>query len=221
MARTSHPLASPATTAASVTPRSSAERGREVRQKLLRAAVELIPELGWNCVSTRILAQRADLAAGLVHYHFQSVEALLQEATLGMMRKSLEGAMSALEQAATLESGLDALLSALDAITGTDAASLLFIEAYLASLRNERLRSELAALLGEFRTSFARWLAAYNQEAPEVTAAVLAAAIDGVLLHRALNTELTARNVVPVLRRLLSPPRATAKTRGKSEGNLK
>jgi AcrR family transcriptional regulator len=184
-------------------PRTAAERGREVRQRLVRAAVELIPERGWNAVSTRILAQRAGLAPGLVHYHFESLQALLREATLASMRESLQAIDMIFEQADTLESGLDMLLGALDGYTGDDPASLLFVEAYLASLRDPRLAHELASLLVDFRRRFALWLAARNQAAPEATAAVLAAALDGVLLHRALGPDLAASSVRQVLGRLL------------------
>src|SRR5919205_1665376 len=96
-------------------PRTAAERGREVRQRLLRAAAELIPELGWNAVSTRILAQRAGLAPGLVHYHFESLQALLREASLARMRETLEFTNAVFAQAESLEAGLEMLLGALDA----------------------------------------------------------------------------------------------------------
>jgi AcrR family transcriptional regulator len=185
------------------TPRTAAERGRGARQRLLGAAVELIPELGWNAVSTRILAQRAGLGPALVHYHFESLQALLREATLASMRESLQPIDMVFEQADTLESGLDMLLGALDGYTGDDPASLLFVEAYLASLRDPRLAHELASLLVDFRRRFALWLAARNQAAPEATAAVLAAALDGVLLHRALGPDLAASSVRQVLGRLL------------------
>jgi AcrR family transcriptional regulator len=188
---------------AGAAPRTAAERGREVRQRLLRAAVELIPELGWNAVSTRILARRAGLAPGLVHYHFASLQALLREASVASMRESLQSTNAIFEQAETLESGLDMLLGALDAYTGTDPASLLFVEAYLASLRDPRLAQELAAVVVDFRQRFAQWLAAHGQAAPEATAAVLAAALDGILLHRALGPDLTASTVRQVLGRLL------------------
>lgn len=65
---------------------TAADRGREVRRKLLTAAVELIPERGWNAVSTRLLAERAGVAAGLVHYHFPS----LGRSPRGLPRRSRE-----------------------------------------------------------------------------------------------------------------------------------
>jgi len=52
---------------------TSAERGQAVRRRLLDAAAELIPELGWSGVSTRVLAERAAVTPGMVHYHFASL----------------------------------------------------------------------------------------------------------------------------------------------------
>src|SRR5689334_4266381 len=107
-------------------PRTSAERGRDVRQRLLRAAAELIPEVGWTAVSTRTLALRAGVAPALVHYHFESLQSLLRAAAIESMRSSLAPASAVFEQADSLESGLDLLVGALDAYSGTDPASLLF-----------------------------------------------------------------------------------------------
>lgn len=184
---------------------TEADRGREVRQKLLAAAAELIAERGWHAVSTRMLAKRAGVTAGLVHYHFRSLQALLREAAVGAMRQALAAAKPAFERAETLDAGLDMLLGSLDAYTGRDPASVLFTEAYLAATRDEILRREIAVLLVGFRRDLARRLGEQGMDTPEATAAVLAAAIDGVLLHRALDPGLTSAAVTPVLRRLLTP----------------
>jgi AcrR family transcriptional regulator len=199
------------------TAKTAAERGREVRQRLLSTAAELIPELGWNAVSTRILAQRAGLASGLVHYHFESLQALLREASLASMREALQAIDIVFERAETPEAGIDMLIGAMDAYTGADRASLLFVEAYLASLRDPRLGQELAALLVDFRRRFGQWLAAHGQKDPAATAAVLAAALDGVVLHRAMGPDLTSSAVRQVLGRVLvqtePPPRRLRKAR--------
>lgn len=188
---------------------AAAERGREVRRRLLTAAAELIPELGWNSVSTRLLAERAGVAPGLVHYHFASLHAVLREAAIGTMREVLSVTEPALATATTVDAGLDLLLASLDAYTGTDPTSLLVIETYLAASRDETLRTELVGLLEGFRGALARWLAEHGRDDPQGTAAVLAAAIDGVLLHRALDPDLTAQTVSPVLRRILAPDNRT------------
>lgn len=185
--------------------RTAADRGREVRLRLLSAAAELIAELGWSAVSTRILAERAGVTPGLVHYHFPSLQALLRDAALGMISDLLSGVESIFDDARALDRGVEMMLGSLDAYTGSDYASLLFTETYLAAIRDETLRIELIALVDEFRRKLARWLSEHDAKTPDDTAAVLAAAIDGVMLHRMLNPQLTSSAVTPVLRRLVAP----------------
>jgi AcrR family transcriptional regulator len=188
--------------------RTALDRGRDARLQLLSTAAELIAELGWNAVSTRILAERAGVTPGLVHYHFPSLQALLRDAALGMLSDLLFSTEALFENARTLDAGVDLMLSSLDAYTGGDPTSLLFTETYLAATRDEALRDELVALVAEFRQQLARWLAEHGADTPDDTASVLAAAIDGVILHRALNPALTTSAVAPLLRRLI-----TSKTR--------
>lgn len=185
--------------------RTAADRGRDVRLRLLSTAAELIAELGWAAVSTRTLAERAGVAPGLVHYHFPSLQALLRDAALGMISKLLSAAEAIFDNARTLDAGVDMMLASLDAYTGSDPTSLLFTETYLAATRDEILRGELIILTAEFRGQLSRWLAAHGGSAPDDTAAVLVAAIDGVILHRALNPQLTSSAVAPLLRRIITP----------------
>lgn len=189
--------------------RTAADRGRAVRHSLLQAAAQLVPELGWNAVSTRILAERAGVAPGLVHYHFQSLQALLREAALGTIRGLVSATEHAFASAGTLDAGIDLMVGSLDSFTGQDATSLLFTETYLAATRDEVLRGELTAVVDEFRAMLGRWLRELGQESPEATASVLAAAIDGMMLHRSLDPRLTSAVVAPVLRRIVTNGSAT------------
>ncbi|MCE7002637.1 TetR/AcrR family transcriptional regulator [Kibdelosporangium philippinense] len=172
-----------------------AERGRDVRQRLLAAAVELIAQKGWSAVSTRILAERAGVAPGVVHYHFSSLQALLTEAAVGAMRAAVAG----LEPAEDLVAGL---IDPLENFTGDDPVSLVFVETYLAATRDAELREAIGALVIEFQQKLAGWLAERAVDQPQETATVLVAAIDGLMLHRALNPSAKA-DLRPVLRRLL------------------
>ncbi|WP_020670358.1 TetR/AcrR family transcriptional regulator [Amycolatopsis nigrescens] len=183
---------------------TSADRGREVRRRLLAAATGLIAERGWPGVSTRVLAERAGVAPGLVHYHFASLQALLTEAAIGVLRGLTDGLTPLLNQAGTPEEALDLLLGSLASHTGHDPVSLVFTETYLAATRDEELRRAVGGVLADFRRELARWLGEHEVESPAETAAVLAAAVDGVLLHRALDPGLTAETVAPVLRRTLT-----------------
>ena len=143
------------------------------------------------------------MAPGLVHYHFASLQALLRAAAIAAISAALGGADPAVQQAPTARQGMAVLLGALDTHTGSDPMSLLFIETYLAATRDDVLRADLTRMLTEFRSVLAGWLRELGHEAPDETAAVVAAAIDGVMLHRALDPALTAAVVVPVLSRLI------------------
>lgn len=182
---------------------TSAERGREVRTRLLEAAVALVAERGWSAVSTRTLAERAGVGAGLVHYHFASLQALLTEAAVGMMREVTRAVRPLLARAGTPSEAVRLLMASLDEYTGDDPASRMFVETYLAATRDEALREAVAGVLDDFRAELATWLRAHDVVPPEATAAVLAAAVDGLLLHRALDAGLTADSVTPVLTRIV------------------
>ncbi|MFF0345121.1 TetR/AcrR family transcriptional regulator [Kribbella sp. NPDC004875] len=180
----------------------TAGHGQEVRRRLLVAAAELIPERGWSAVSTRILADRAGVTASVVHYHFSSVQDVLTESAITAMRQVLATTGELFISATTPAAAIDAMLASVEEYDGTDPTSLLFTETYLAATRDERLRAEIAALVGDFRARVANWLAIHQVAEPAATAAVLAAALDGLLLHRSLRPESPA--LTTVLRRLVS-----------------
>lgn len=165
---------------------TAADRGREVRRRLLGAAVELI-------------AERAGVAPGLVHYHLASVQALLSEAAVGPMRETATLLEPALAQARTP----DAAVAALDPYTGHDPVSVLFAETYLAATRDPGLRDAVAEVIAEFRTRLATWFGD-GAPSPAATAAVVGAAVDGLVMQRALDPTLTADTITPVLARLLT-----------------
>jgi AcrR family transcriptional regulator len=181
---------------------TAASRGRDVRRRLVRAARELVPERGWTAVSTRTVAERAGVAPGLVHYHFASVQALLAEAAVGALREAVGGVDASLQQARTPGELVDLLVGEVDRYSGTDPASLLATETFLAATRDPDLRRELVAVLDDFRRRVAGRLREHDVPEPDATAAVLAAVVDGVLLHRAL-TPLPGSAVAPVLHRIV------------------
>lgn len=175
--------------------------GQDVRRRLLTAAAELIPELGWSAVSTRILAERAGVSASVVHYHFTGVQAVLSEAALTAMRQVLDASGELVSSAQTPAESIDALLASVAPYDGTDPTALLFVETYLAATRDEGLRARLTAIVQDFRDRSADWFRLHQVADPDAAAAVLAAVIDGLLLHRSLGP---APDVSAVLRRLVS-----------------
>ncbi|WP_369201902.1 TetR/AcrR family transcriptional regulator [Streptomyces sp. PU-14G] len=198
-------------------PVTAADRGREVRQRLLRAGAELIAERGWSGVSTRTVAERAEVGPGLVHYHFASLGALLTQAALGTIEALTQEMTALLATAATPQEALEGLLGALDAYPGTDPTSLLFTETYLAATRDEELMRGLAAIISTAREELAGRLRDHGVSRPQETAAVLLAALDGLMLHRAAVPETASGSVSAVLRRLLTDPDTDAPTTPRRE----
>lgn len=184
-------------------PSLAAARGEAVRQRLIAAAAELIPERGWTAVSTRVLAERAGVTPSVVHYHFASVQAVLVEGVLAAMRAVAAEFEPLLAAAGTAEDVVDALVASVDQYTGTDPMSLLFVEAYLAATRDDGLRAGIARVLAGLRGVIGARLRQFGVAEPEDTAAVLAGAIDGLLLHRAVAPDAAPAAVAGVLRRLI------------------
>lgn len=183
---------------------AAVERGREVRERLLAAAAELIVERGWTAVSTRTLAQRAGVTPSVVHYHFPSVQALLREAAITGMNAAVGELDKFLDSAGGAGDVVEAMLASVASYSGTDPTSMLFIEAYLAGTRDEVLREQIADALRSLRVSLGRRLADRGVADPDATAAVLLAALDGVLLHRALDGGIDGQAAAAILRRLVT-----------------
>ena len=192
---------------------ASADRGRTTRQRLLGAAAALIAEAGWGGVSTRMVAERAGVAPGVVHYHFASLPDLLIAASTGVARTMVEELTGRLTEQPGPETGVEWLLGELSRYTGTDPASLLLVEMYLAAARLPELRDLLHEMIADCRARIASWLRDRGHAGDaEATAAVLLAAVDGLVLHRGLDPGLD-------LAALAGPLRAMVRTHRHEEGD--
>ncbi len=181
---------------------TSTERGRAARARLLEAAAELIAEIGWNAVTTRRLADHAGIRSGLVHYHFESVQALLRQAAMSRIGGVLE------EAGTRLGDGTDPaeqILALLDAFDGADSASLLVVETYLAATRDPVLGEQLAEEMARFRSTLESALARAGNPAPDATALVTLAALDGIALQRGLDPDLPTSAALALLRKIIHP----------------
>lgn len=182
---------------------ATAARGHQVRQRLLAAAAELIPEAGWSAVSTRILAQRAGVTPSVVHYHFPSLQAVLQEAALGVMRQALAELDALVDGSAEPDDLIDAALAVTRPYTDSAPTTLLFVEAYLAAVRNESFGAEVAGLLARSRARLAARLTAAGLEDADGAAAVVFAALDGLALQQGLGVGAGPSGVAAALRRVV------------------
>ncbi|MFC5823783.1 TetR/AcrR family transcriptional regulator [Nonomuraea insulae] len=186
---------------------NSADRGKDTRRRLLDAAAALVPEVGWGGVTTRLVAERAGVAPGVVHYHFASVTDLLVAAGLGVTEGLLDHLAAELSERPGIDEGVDWLMGELSHYSGTDPASLLVVEMFLASTRLPDLRERLADQIGRFRSTVASWLVerGYRGDAG-AAAAMLAASVDGIMLHRALDPGLDLAALAVPLRAMFVAP---------------
>lgn len=192
-------------------PSSRTSGSEETRLRLLRAAAELIAELGWGRVTTRAVAARADLPHGAVSYHFRGKQELLTEAALHVFEQAFpREQLQALERLPDLVATFEPWLG--EQSQEQELVSRVGIEAMLESERNPVLRERMAAMLHDFRTAVTE-LAKAGQERgtapagipPEALATLLAAVADGIFLHARLDSELDAVGALEALRALLHP----------------
>lgn len=160
-------------------------------RRLLAAALELIQEDGLQAVTHRTVEERAGVARGSTRYHFGSREALL-EAVLGYVA---ELDLATIARAVEAVGGPDGL-AALDA-AGQNRAMQAMAAAMLEAPELSLARFELylyAARRPALAGAMARWREAFVAlGAPHLTAAgsgngaaaarLIAASMDGVLLH--------------------------------------
>ena len=193
---------------------ASAGRGtgsQQTRERLLRAAAELIAELGWGGVRTRAVAERAGLPHGAVSYHFRGKQELLTEAALYTFAQAFPLADLA------GESGTDPdLVSLIEGwLTGSEAADPVIVgvgmEAMLQAERDPVLRRRMAELMRQYRDALTG-IVRDSQRRRTTTAgadaaglaALLAAAGDGLFLHSRIDPELDSAAALIALRDLLT-----------------
>jgi AcrR family transcriptional regulator len=181
----------------------------DTRLRLLRAAADLIAEVGWGRVTTRAVATRADLPHGAVSYHFRGKQELLTAAALHVLEQAFP-----ISEFEALES-LSDFVPLLQPWLGdqSDEAQLITrvgIEAMLESERNPLLRERMAAMLRDFRRTLTEIAAADQARgttpagtSPHALATLLGAVGDGLFLQARLDPDLDAAGALEALGALL------------------
>ena len=182
------------------------------RPRLLEATVEILLERGWGGVSTRVVAERAAVRPGLVHYHFGSIDDLRREAAITTLRAVVEPFIEMAQVLAPVEV-MDAIADASvdEFAPGTPVTNLLY-EVLPVTVRDRELQEALADVLGRFRVLFAASIRRHHPHAlvdPEILAELVAATIDGLQLHLLADPGLDLRTHLHALLPLLGPAATT------------
>ena len=139
----------------------SGEVGSQGRERLLDAAVRLIAREGIDNVRIARIATEAGVSAGLVHYHFASRDALLEEALEHSYERAGDLRLAALE--AGRATAAQRLAAMIDQCLPTDRALhddfVLWIELWLRSARDPALRPVAARLYARLHAWFAQAIA--------------------------------------------------------------
>lgn len=169
----------------------------DTRRRLLEAAAACIGELGWGQVRTREIARRAGVRVALVHYHFGSKDGLMVAAARHTLRAALGESERALARASTVAEALEAIVGLVASLDPHSQDARALTEITLAASRDPRLQELSRAMLDRFRVELER-VVGLSQRAGRIrddqdagaTAAVIAALLDGLLLHRLVDPDL-------------------------------
>lgn len=189
----------------------------ETTAALLTAAAELIAEVGWSAVSTRAIAERAGLPHGTVSYHFHGKADLLRQAAVRALDRAFseEGWVAATEHAGVRDLVAGAG-QAMRTAGGQDSRKQLALlsECLVQGSRDPQLRAALLSYLHRYRDTLVDQVSRdaadgrIRADVPPVAVATLVtAAVDGLMVHAALDPELDAEAACRALATLLAPGR--------------
>ena len=153
------------------------------RDRIIDVCLELIAEAGVAGTSHRKVAERANVPLGSMTYHFTGMDELLREAFTRFSDTVVAVFEARMAAAGTVDEARAAVVGIID-------------DDLLASPDDLVITHELYALAArnpEYRQITHRWMrrsrAALERHFPPDTAAQLDALIEGLSIHRALDTE--------------------------------
>lgn len=161
------------------------------KQRIVNAATQLIAEIGWSDVTTRRIAERAEVNNALIHYYFGTKDDLLLEAASTMFTGEFVGPMTRMFTAPTFSESMRAYVDYLRAIEDHGPGVIVTVEAMLRGLRDEAVLSWIEGLLSGAREMLEQLVIAAQARGelpadldPGGAATVIAALLDGLVLYR-------------------------------------
>lgn len=189
----------------------STEPAAGTRERILRAAIELIAEVGGDRLRTRAVAERAGVNQALVHYHFGSMAALVQAADEAVLASEGEPFFTALEGDVAVADLVEGLFAAVEKIGEPTPELMVAIDMLVRATRDDASRERSKQALVELRGLIQDRLAAAQgrgeiggQVDPEAAAAVLGAALDGLGMHRLIDPDFDVRPAIHLIITMLT-----------------
>lgn len=193
-------------------------RGQRRRAELVEAGVAILAEDGSDALTHRAVAARAGANAGLVHYYFKGTRGLRFEVAAEACQRSIGAVFDRVLLADDFGQMWDNISAVLAAAGDDPAAGRLSAEVASAAFGDGDIGELVRQELRRGRGRLEDWLRAQDEsttpEQARGTAAVLAAAVDGLVLHLVLDPELPVRDVEHAFRRIGGRPQAEDDPRG-------
>ncbi|WP_304451128.1 TetR family transcriptional regulator [Nocardiopsis sp. YSL2] len=192
---------------ANLADRPNSARGHRRREELIDAGLALLVEGGWPAVTARAVAARSGANTGLIHYHFGGLPALHTAIARRAGDTVVMPVVEALLAAPDASAALDAVRAALPRVTGDEKVLRLLVELMAGMTRHQELGTALREGLREARGQIADWLGRLNPQwsagRRAGTATLIAALLDGLLLHHLLDAELSVEPALTALGELI------------------
>ncbi len=186
-------------------------RDTDPRERILATTVDLLGEVGWAGITTRIVASRAKVNNALVHYYFGSMSRLLTEAAKRLVGDVFAEPMAMLSDPdVPVADGFRAALTWL----GSDALDQNKVRALVEITVNGLQESELAefskAMVLEGRAVLAERLEREGLTPARArgAATVAFALLDGLMVHRILDPSLPVADVLAAVEPMFRKERA-------------
>lgn len=165
------------------TPGGSGRRDPERRERIISACLDVIAESGVAGTSHRRVAAAAGVPLGSMTYHFSGMDELLREAFARFSRSvsdRFERRMAEAEDAEAARRAIVAIIT--EDVFGTRRDLVLTHELYTLAAREPAFRTLTNAWMARSR-------AALERHFDPATARLLDALVEGLTIHRALDTE--------------------------------
>ncbi|MEU4513504.1 TetR family transcriptional regulator C-terminal domain-containing protein [Nonomuraea wenchangensis] len=183
--------------------RPSSARGNRRREQLVEAGIALLCEGGWPAITTRAVAERAATRPALIHYHFGGLPglrtAIARRAGELIIGRFLDELLAAEDERQALAVAQRLMPEA----TGDERTIRLGVELIAGAMRDPALGDVLRDDLRKARERLDRRLGELHPEwSPgrrSGVATLVAALIDGLMLHRMLDPRLETGEAMAVI----------------------
>ncbi|WP_198410782.1 TetR/AcrR family transcriptional regulator [Microbacterium halophytorum] len=185
-------------------PRSA--RSERTRDALITAGIDLLAEGGWEAVTTRAAAARAGSNAGLIHYHFGGLPGLRTALAERASADAIGPLIGPILRSGDFDAAISALQDGIAGLVADDRRIRLATQLIAGAGQDPELGAAFRQNLRGARAAIAEWLGRQRPQWPaeRITgaAALIAAVLDGLLLHRALDDDAPLDAAIAALRGL-------------------